>query len=262
MVKHAHKLDVDLNRFPAELEAFLLYVASLDFDTEPDYDKCRDFFIAGLRKRRFPLDGKIDFTQSPAKKVRKSSTNDSTKTTSPKRKVKAVPTVKADKKKAVPAVKTDKKKAVTPKAKKSPVKKTKTSSRRKSCRATNTVSEEEMDDEETTIDEVESDLDEAMPEMKNAGCQTSPAFVKMAKEAARKRKRAMQNPEMSDFIKEAKEAARKANGASAASPRTKSSKGKSPADSGLSNPTAAMLALMKKREEDESAKKEKRRRRK
>ena len=59
------------NAYPDELETFLAYVSKLEFDATPDYNQCREIFQEGLRKRKLPLDGKIDFStpKSPAKKV-------------------------------------------------------------------------------------------------------------------------------------------------------------------------------------------------
>jgi len=56
--------------YPAVLEEFLNYVVSLEFDTPPDYDMCRQMFKTALTKAKYPLDGKIDFT-SPKKAPKK-----------------------------------------------------------------------------------------------------------------------------------------------------------------------------------------------
>ena len=58
--------------FLVELESYLTYVSSLEFDTLPDYDRCRTIFRDGLKKRKLPLDGKVDFSapKSPPKRVR------------------------------------------------------------------------------------------------------------------------------------------------------------------------------------------------
>ncbi len=56
------------------LEEYLNYVVSMDFDTEPNYDKCRNIFKQALKKAKCSLDGKLDFstpqvTQKSIKKV-------------------------------------------------------------------------------------------------------------------------------------------------------------------------------------------------
>ena len=45
--------------YPAdELHQYLKYVATLEYDEEPNYNKLRKIFQDGLRKRRFSDDGK------------------------------------------------------------------------------------------------------------------------------------------------------------------------------------------------------------
>ena len=173
------------------LEEFLNYVVAMDFDTEPDYDKCRAMFQKALKKAKFPLDGKIDFAtpKNAPKKVRNRST--------PKRKAAADSSISEvedsfeEVQVTTPAAK---------KTKKSPLKKV-----RKVA-------------------------------MKDAGCQTSPAFVKAAKAAKRAKSKlaTAENPEMDQFAKKAVKAASKAIDEN---------------ESCLSNPTPAMLALMAKKAE-------------
>lgn len=57
--------------YPSVLEEFLEYTKGLEFDTAPDYDKCRDMFKKAMKKLKTPYDGKLDFSmpKSPAKKV-------------------------------------------------------------------------------------------------------------------------------------------------------------------------------------------------
>ena len=52
--------------FSDVLDEFLNYLVTLEFDTEPNYDKIRKMFRDALIKAKHPLDGKIDFT-SPKK---------------------------------------------------------------------------------------------------------------------------------------------------------------------------------------------------
>ena len=59
---------------PEVLEEYLRYVGSLEFDTTPSYDKCRQMFEQALKKEKCPLNGKLDFSmpsQKCAKKSRK-----------------------------------------------------------------------------------------------------------------------------------------------------------------------------------------------
>ena len=168
------------------LEEFLNYVVAMDFDTEPDYDKCRAMFQKALKKAKFPLDGKIDFAtpKNAPKKVRNRST--------PKRKAAADSSISE----------------VEDSFEESPAKKTKKSPLKKVRKVA----------------------------MKDAGCQTSPAFVKAAKAAKRAKSKlaTAENPEMDQFAKKAVKAASKAIDEN---------------ESCLSNPTPAMLALMAKKAE-------------
>lgn len=197
--------------FSAELEEFFQYVIALEFHEVPDYERCKDMFKKGLKKRKFPLDGKIDFAAakkaSPTKKVR---------TPMKTRKVSTSPL--ALKKSAL--VKTKVK--IVAKAKKVANKK-------------------------------------AVITMLDAGCQTSPAFVKAAKAAvqAKKRGRATAgiNPELDEFCDKAVASAQKVNSATKRiSPRkrqiaaTSSSATNGTPDS-FDNPTPAMQALLDKRAE-------------
>ena len=50
------------DQYPDVLEEYLNYVVSLEFDTSPDYDKCRKLFENALKKERCPLDRKLDFS--------------------------------------------------------------------------------------------------------------------------------------------------------------------------------------------------------
>ena len=59
-------------RLSEELETFLTYVAQLEFEARPDYARCKKIFSDALKRRKLPLDGKVDFSapKSPVKKVR------------------------------------------------------------------------------------------------------------------------------------------------------------------------------------------------
>jgi len=222
--------------YPAVLEEFLNYVVSLEFDTPPDYDKCRQMFKTALTTAKYPLDGKIDFTspKKAPKKVRNSSPR--------KRKADLFSDEDADdgddsvtddsfvqdksaKKRKSPAVKARTKKAAI-----SPI---------KSVKKTATVAKKVA--------------------MKDQGCQTSPGFVKAAKAA--RRKKVEPNVEMDEFVEKAVSTAKKAVKKSPAkrspkkSPAKKANNQNGNGEAALSNPTPAMLALMAKKAESNGAKK-------
>ena len=147
-------------------------MVSLEFDTEPSYDKCRGMFQKALKKAKFPLDGKIDFAtpKNAPKKVRRST---------PKRKAAADSSISE-------VEETDEDSEIEIKTPAS--KKTKKSSPKKS-----------------PLKQVRKVA------MKDQGCQTSPAFVKAAKAAKRAGKSKLaENPEMEKFAKKAIKAAEKA----------------------------------------------------
>ena len=50
------------DQYPDVLEEYLNYVVSLEFDTTPNYDVCRKMFENALKKEKFPLDRKLDFS--------------------------------------------------------------------------------------------------------------------------------------------------------------------------------------------------------
>jgi len=223
--------------YPAVLEEFLNYVVSLEFDTPPDYDMCRQMFKTALTKAKYPLDGKIDFTspKKAPKKVRKSSPL--------KRKADLFSDEDAengDDSDMDDSLVQDK----PVKKRKSPVKK---------VAVKKTVAKKAV--------------------MKDQGCQTSPGFVKAVKAARRKKGEPEPNVEMDEFVEKAVSTAKKAVKKSPAAKRSpkkslaaKTSPKKSPAKkakdqngngaaAALSNPTPAMLALMAKKAESNGAKK-------
>ena len=218
--------------FSDVLEEFLTYAVSLEYDTEPDYEKCRKMFKDALKKAKYPLDGKIDFT-SP-KKVKKVG-----RTSSPVKQ---------------PAVK--RKASVASK---------------KALRISDSSASSSEDDEDS-FQEASSAArkSKASPQKrskkaavltKDAECQTSPAFVKAAKRQRRAlASKVANNPEMEDFAKMAIDSAKKASAKKTASSPRKSggkvekSKVKND-EASLENPTPAMLALLAKKAEAESAKK-------
>jgi len=279
--------------YPSVLQEFLEYTKGLEFDTEPDYDLCRDLFKKALKKAKTPYDGKLDFSapkKSPNKKV-------GSPITSPPK---------------APAGK----RSVS-----SPAKKTKTSSKKatpkRQTRAQKTVvvesSDEDVIEEPTTDEEEEKEVvikkgkgpaKRKSPTKRNSGvkkikmeekgCQTSPGFVaevKVARRAARKaaaaasaaqastdeeeevtkRAKAVKtaaadssslsdNPEMEQFVNKAIKAAVKAKSPgrkrSKTSAATASSNGHdSENDLSASNPTPAMRAMMAKKRQSSPNKK-------
>ena len=56
------------DQYPDVLEDYLNYVVSLEFDTTPNYDKCRKMFENALKKEKCPLDRKLDFS-TPVQKA-------------------------------------------------------------------------------------------------------------------------------------------------------------------------------------------------
>ena len=49
---------------------FLEYTNSLEFDSAPDYDRCRSMFREALVSGKHPLDGKIDFAAPKTQKLK------------------------------------------------------------------------------------------------------------------------------------------------------------------------------------------------
>lgn len=65
---------------PSALKEFLNYVINLEFQQEPNYNKCRSFFQNALKNEGNNLDGKLCFNKiSPAKSAKKSPTKRSVK---------------------------------------------------------------------------------------------------------------------------------------------------------------------------------------
>ena len=55
--------------YPGVLQEYLSYVMSLEFDTEPNYKKCRNMFEKALREEKCPLNGKLDFSTATQKAI-------------------------------------------------------------------------------------------------------------------------------------------------------------------------------------------------
>merc|ERR1711935_1264523 len=231
----------------------------LEFQVEPDYNKCRKMFETALKAAGCKLDGKIDFS-TPKKAPKK------VRTSSPRKRKSAVlfsdeVTADADdsetdesfakeksvKKRKSPVAGTSKAAAVSPPVAKPRTKKT-------------AAMLPETSVKKTTVTKSKA-------AMKDRGCQTSPGFVKAVK-AARKKK-PVQNVEMDEFVKESISAAKKAvkktpakktpakkspNKTPAVKAKTENGSGEA-ALSNLPNLTPAMLAVMAKKAESSSAKK-------
>lgn len=204
------------NSISAELQDFLSYVSTLSFESAPDYDRCRNFFRNGMKKRKIALDGKLDFAapKTPAKKVR---TKRGARLGTAKPRL-AQPLAQLAARGGPLAV------------------------RKRAAPESN--SDEDMEQEKRVY--------------KDAGSQTSPGFVKRAREAAKRTKRNYNdaNPEMESFSKKAIAAARAAstNGQRKGSTTTKGDAHENN-HSSLSNPTAAMLVLMERKAARETASK-------
>ena len=235
-----------LKIFTDVLEKFLDYVVKLEFETTPDYDKCRKMFSDALTNANYPLDGKIDFAspKKAAKKVGRTS---------------AGPPVK--RKTSSPI----KRKAANGKSKQ-----------------TAEISSDEDDDDDDDSFEVSKPSPKKSksktPAAKNAvtnkvvmkdqGCQTSPAFVKAADKAKKQRKAlsakasslaTANNPEMEEFAEMAINSAKKVSSARGKKKSSMASEAVAEAENnfGMENPTPAMLALMAKKAEADGAKKSK-----
>lgn len=245
--------------YPDVLETFLDYVVKLEFDTTPDYDKCRKMFSDALKNANYPLDGKIDFASpKKAKKVGRTSgrTSIPVKRKSSSSPIKRKPAAKAAKSKQTAEISSDEDydddddsfEVSKPSPKKS---KSKTPAKKISVKspAKKTITNKAV--------------------MKDQGCQTSPAFVKAADKAKKQRKAlsakassaTANNPEMEEFAEMAINSAKKV---SARGKKKSTAAASEAADAsevennfGMENPTPAMLALMAKKAEANSAKKSK-----
>jgi hypothetical protein len=49
---------------------YLEYTNSLEFDTAPDYERCKAMFRDALLAQKHPLDGKLDFTAPKVAKLK------------------------------------------------------------------------------------------------------------------------------------------------------------------------------------------------
>ena len=199
----------------------------MDFDTPPDYDRCRKMFKTALTKAKCPLDGKIDFTspKKAPKKVRNSPR---------KRKSR----LSSDSEDMFEASSDSDSILDESFAEDKPVKK-------KISRPAMSPIKDKIKFKKTAAKKVA---------MRDQGCQTSPDFVKAAK-AARKKKTDPDpaNAEMDEFVKKsiasAKKAVKKSKSPAKKSPAKKAKSGDDDAAAALSNPTPAMLALMAKKAE-------------
>lgn len=63
--------------FSAVLNHFLKYVASLNFETEPDYNYCKTLLRQGIRQAGYADNGKLDINSPPARLKSKKRIRDS-----------------------------------------------------------------------------------------------------------------------------------------------------------------------------------------
>ena len=223
---------------------------SLEFQAEPDYNKCRKMFEIALKAAGCKLDGKIDFS-TPKKAPKK------VRTSSPRKRKSAVLVSDEDTADSDTDESFAKEKSV--KKRKSPVAGTSKTPVPKP-RTKKAAMSPEKSVKKTTVTKSKA-------LMKDQGCQTSPGFVKAVK-AARKKK-PVQNVEMDEFVKESISAAKKAvkktpvkktpakkspKKTPAVKAKTENGNGEA-ALSNLTNLTPAMLAVMAKKAENSSAKK-------
>ena len=229
-------------------------MVKLEFDTTPDYDKCRKMFSDALKNANYPLDGKIDFASpKKAKKVGRTSgrTSIPVKRKSSSSPIKRKPAAKSKQTAEISSDEDDDDDSFEvskPSPKKS---KSKTPAKKISVKspAKKTITNKAV--------------------MKDQGCQTSPAFVKAADKAKKQRKAlsakassaTANNPEMEEFAEMAINSAKKV---SARGKKKSTAAASEAADAsevennfGMENPTPAMLALMAKKAEANSAKKSK-----
>ena len=220
---------------PGVLEEFLNYVKTLEFDTAPDYDRCREMFKKAMKKLKIPLDGKLDFSapKSPAKKVGSSPSKRSGKR-SVSKEDQPSPRKPRKTRRVVPESddEEEEEEEVVPKP-----------TRRRRARV------ELQSIEESEEDEVPSNKP-IKKVKKSIGCQTSPAFVKRAKAAKKAAEEKVKNPEMDQFVSKAIKAAKAATRSSPVVRKSSKKVAKEAEnDISVSNPTPAMVALMKKRQE-------------
>ena len=234
------------------LETFLNYVVKLEFDTTPDYDKCRKMFSDALTSANYPLDGKIDFASpKKAKKVGRTSIPVKRKSSSSPIKRKSAAT-KSKQTAEISSSDDDDDDDSFEVSKPSP-KKSKSKTPAKKLAGNSNLPAKKASIANKVV-------------MKDQGCQTSPAFVK----AAKKQRKALSskatsaavvganNPEMEEFAEMAINAAKKVSARGKKKSSTASAMASEAENNfGMENPTPAMLALMAKKAEADGAKKSK-----
>lgn len=220
-------------QIPDFLSAFLNYVKSLEFNDAPDYEKSRKFFSDALKKAKYPLDGKVDFAIAKSSPVKSTGGTSTPRSAAARRKEPVVMPAKLSPTKRSPRIKLAG--SETPKSaiKKSPAKRSRLTPKSPKMMSARS----------------ETPKPNGVSKFKESGTQTSPAFVKAAKAAARSRKGASSNSEIEEFAKMAVSAAKKATSAKRLAKESPKSEAEE-ASSGLSNPTPAMAALLAKRAAD------------
>ena len=245
------------------LETFLNYVVKLEFDTTPDYDKCRKMFSDALTSANYPLDGKIDFASpKKAKKVGRTSIPVKRKSSSSPIKRKSAATKSKQTAEISSSDDDDDDDDNSFEVSKPSPKKSKSKTPAKKLAGNSNLPAKKASIANKVV-------------MKDQGCQTSPAFVKAADKAKKQRKAlsakasslaTANNPEMEEFaemaINSAKTAINSAKKVSSARGKKKSSMASEAVaeaenNFGMENPTPAMLALMAKKADADGAKKSK-----
>jgi len=281
-------VSANVAHLPPSTQNLFNYVAKLKFEAEPDYDKCRGFFNKEMKQ----TGGKIIIdSESPTKVNSKSKPAPVPKASNGRKK--SVPKVldhsassdddmfsPSPPKKAAPRTRATPRTPRTPAAAvASPARPAR--SRRGTPLASAqvaTVARQESTSGQSALeeDDIENEFSDYEPEQdveprrvvkpkkkekvtivkkfKEMGCQTSPGFVAKVSEARRATK--IDAPDMNG-------AALKPAKPSKSTPKRKLPKqdksGSPQEDNGLSNPNAAMLAIMKRREEIEAEKAAKKR---
>ena len=238
------------------LETFLEYVVKLEFDTTPDYDKCRKMFSDALTSANYPLDGKIDFaTPKKAKKVGRTSIPVKRKSSSSPIKRKSAATKSKQTAEISSSDDDDDDNDNSFEVSKPSPKKSKSKTPAKKLAGNSNLPAKKASIANKVV-------------MKDQGCQTSPAFVKAADKAKKQRKAlsakasslaTANNPEMEEFAEMAINSAKKVSSARGKKKSSMASEAVAEAENnfGMENPTPAMLALMAKKAEADGAKKSK-----
>jgi len=262
-------LEKNMASMPKEAREFMKYVSKLEFDEEPDYDKLRGIFTPIVKKSGgiIQLNTSNGHTPKGKKGVKKSGDSDikeDESDVSVKKTIKGRPRVKK-----VPVVESDSENELEPSP--VPAKKPKTAQRKK-----NVVEVKENGCESDDMFETSpTNKVISRPILQEVGCQTSPAFV-AASRAARKGKLALAQSEylVGDMGKNRSESpsggknvrntpvksGRSSTRNTPSKRHTENAPTEDGLESGIANPTPAMLEILQRKkqaEQDKAAKKRK-----